>query len=69
MDERTDVLYHHCKACECIFKDPSCYPSIEEQKACYNLHENDEPAGYKAYFQRFLDFVPSSCGRSTLLAL
>ena len=79
-DEKTDITYHHCKPCEYIFKSPTCYQSIEEQKERYDLHENDEEdAEYRAYFQRFLDFVlplvgkPETaldfgCGRSRLLA-
>ena len=80
IDERTQILYHHCLACEYVFKDPEYYQSIEEQKSRYDLHENDpEDEGYRAYFQRFFDFVlprvgtPENaldfgCGRSTLLA-
>ncbi len=53
---------------------------MEAQKARYDLHENDPDSdGYRAYFQRFLDFVlpkvgkPATaldfgCGRSRLLA-
>jgi SAM-dependent methyltransferase len=79
-DEKSGLDYHHCYVCEFVFKDPSCYQSITDQKARYDLHENDEDdAGYRAYFQRFLDFVlpivgsPETaldfgCGRSTLLA-
>jgi SAM-dependent methyltransferase len=79
-NEKSGIIYHRCDHCECICKDPSCYQSIEEQKLRYDLHENDEEdEGYRAYFQRFLDFVlplvgsPESaldfgCGRSTLLA-
>jgi len=79
-DEKTDITYHHCKPCEYIFKSSECYRSIEEQKERYDLHENDEAdAGYRAYFQRFLDFIlplvgrPGNaldfgCGRSRLLA-
>jgi len=79
-DEKSGITYHWCKGCEYIFKDPSCYQNIEEQKSRYDLHENDpEDEGYRAYFQRFLDFVlplagkPETvldfgCGRSTLLA-
>jgi len=79
-DEKSGITYHWCKGCEYIFKDPSCYQSIEAQKNRYDLHENDpEDEGYRAYFQRFLDFVlplagkPETaldfgCGRSTLLA-
>jgi len=80
VDDKTDITYYHCKPCEYIFKSPECYQSIEEQKSRYDLHENDEDhPGYRAYFQRFLDFVlplvgtPKTaldfgCGRSTLLA-
>ena len=80
VDEKTDMTYHYCKPCEYIFKSPECYQSIEEQKARYDLHENDEDhPGYRAYFERFLNFVlplvgtPKTaldfgCGRSSLLA-
>ncbi len=79
-DEKSGIAYHHCKPCKYIFKDPSCYQPIEVQKARYDLHENDaNDAGYRAYFQRFVDFVlpkvgqPQNaldfgCGRSRLLA-
>ena len=80
MDQKAQMLYYHCSGCEYIFKDPSVYQNIADQKARYDLHENaEESEGYKAYFQRFLDFVlpmvkqPKSaldfgCGESTLLA-
>ncbi len=79
-DEKSGIVYYHCNGCEVIFKSPECYQSIEVQKARYDLHTNDEhDEGYRAYFQRFLDFVlPQTvdvktaldfgCGRSTLLA-
>ncbi len=75
------MQYYHCIPCEYIFKSPECYQSIEDQKERYDLHENDEnDPEYKAYFQRFLDFVlplvgkPETaldfgCGRSSLLAI
>lgn len=78
--EKTDITYYYCKACQYIFKSPECYQDLSCQKERYNLHENDEnDAGYQAYFQRFLDFVlplvkqPKTaldfgCGRSSLLA-
>jgi len=77
---KTKLTYYHCKACEYIFKSPECYQDLETQKERYNLHENNEDdAGYRAYFQRFLDFTlpqvqkPQSaldfgCGRTSLLA-
>jgi len=78
--EKTSITYYHCKSCEYIFKSPENYQDFEAQKERYNLHENnDEDAGYIAYFQRFLDFTlplvsrPRSaldfgCGRTSLLA-
>ena len=78
--EKTNITYYHCKSCEYIFKSPEYYQDFDAQKERYNLHENNEnDEGYKAYFQRFLDFVlpfvgqPKSaldfgCGVSSLLA-
>jgi SAM-dependent methyltransferase len=78
--EKTNITYYHCKSCEYIFKSPECYQDFTVQKERYNLHENDEnDEGYKAYFQRFLDYIlplagkPNSaldfgCGKSSLLA-
>jgi len=78
--EKTNITYYHCKVCEYIFKSPEYYQDLEMQKERYNLHENnEEDAGYIAYFQRFLDFVlplvgkPQNaldfgCGRTSLLA-
>lgn len=80
MDEKAQMLYYHCNACEYIFKHPSVYPELSDQKERYDLHENEEEnEGYRAYFKRFLDFVlplvqnPKSaldfgCGESSLLA-
>jgi len=78
--EKTNITYYHCKACEYVFKSPECYQDLEAQKERYNLHENnEEDVGYRAYFQRFLDFVlpyvgevqtalDFGCGRTSLLA-
>jgi len=80
MNEKQQMLYYHCSNCEYIFKHPSVYKEINDQKERYDLHENeDDNEGYRAYFKRFLDFVlplvqkPKNaldfgCGKSTLLA-
>lgn len=80
VDKKTDIVYYHCLDCEYIFKSSECYQDFYVQKERYDLHENDEDdAGYRAYFQRFLDFIlpivgrPKSaldfgCGASSLLA-
>jgi len=78
--KKTDIIYYHCTSCEYIFKSPTYYQDLETQKERYNLHENnEEDEGYRAYFQRFLDFVlphvenvetalDFGCGRTSLLA-
>ncbi len=78
--EKTDITYYHCADCEYIFKSPECYQDFSTQKERYNLHENEEEdAGYMAYFQRFLDYtlplvdisqtaLDFGCGASSLLA-
>lgn len=80
IDNKTNITYYHCHACEYIFKSPERYQDFSVQKERYNLHENDEEdAGYQAYFQRFLDFtlplvgqpktaLDFGCGASSLLA-
>lgn len=78
--KKTKLTYYHCNSCEYIFKSPEYYQDLELQKERYNLHENnEEDEGYRAYFQRFLNFVFShvdepkraldfGCGRTALLA-
>ena len=79
-DEKTTIVYYHCKNCHYIFKSPKHYQTIKEQKARYDLHQNnEEDTGYIAYFNRFIDFMNPhitkvenaldfGCGCSTLLA-
>ena len=79
-DEKTNIKYYQCTDCEYIFKSPECHQDLSLQKERYDLHENDEDhVGYRAYFQRFLDFtlplagapenaLDFGCGRSILLA-
>ncbi len=55
---KTNIRYHHCKKCAYIFKSPENYQDFNTQKKRYDLHTNDKKdEGYKAYFQRFLDFI------------
>lgn len=80
VDEKTNITYYHCKVCEYIFKSPTCYQDLAQQKKRYDLHTNDaNDSGYQAYFQRFIDFVQPyisecsvaldfGCGRTSLLA-
>ncbi len=78
--EKTNIHYYQCLSCEYIFKSPEYYQNLEKQKERYNLHQNNEDdAGYIAYFQRYLDFIlplvgepkcalDFGCGCSSLLA-
>jgi len=80
IDVKTNIKYYQCLYCKCVFKSPECHQNFAAQKERYNLHENDEnDAGYQAYFKRFLDFtlplvgqpetaLDFGCGRSSLLA-
>ncbi len=64
-DSAKDILYHECSVCQYIYKSPDIHPDLEQQKIRYDLHENDpEDEGYRAYFQRFLDFVLPVVGNS-----
>ena len=64
LDEKTGITYYHCDSCAYIFKSPECYQTLSVQKERYNLHENNEnDEGYKAYFQRFLDFLLPQIGK------
>ncbi|SFZ98148.1 Methyltransferase-related protein [hydrothermal vent metagenome] len=80
VDDKNKISYYHCKDCEYIFKHPSLYKDIEDQKERYDLHDNSAMNdGYRAYFQRFIDFMlplvenskdalDFGCGESSLLA-
>ena len=64
IDEKKKIKYYHCDHCAYIFKSPEYYQELSAQKERYNLHENDEnDAGYQAYFQRFLDFILPLMGK------
>jgi len=78
-DTQMGVETYHCTHCAVIFKDPKIHENFTTQKQRYDLHENSaDDAGYRNYFQQFLDFVlpqmktpvtalDFGCGRSTLL--
>lgn len=77
---KIEILYYHCKDCECIFKSPRYYQDLSTQKKRYDLHQNnDDDLKYISYFQKFVDFTLSSisppknaldfgCGRSIALS-
>jgi 2-polyprenyl-3-methyl-5-hydroxy-6-metoxy-1,4-benzoquinol methylase len=79
-DQTGKTIFHYCGSCTAVFKSVEHHRPLDEQKKRYDLHENNEDdPGYRAYFQRFLDFVlphikeveralDFGCGRSTLLS-
>jgi len=68
-DTKQGIDYYACPTCGYLFKSPRHHPDIAHQKTRYDLHENDPlDPGYRAYFQRFLDWVlpqiPAKEGRA-----
>jgi SAM-dependent methyltransferase len=58
VDESEGIEYRRCSVCAYVHKAPRHHPDWSEQKARYDLHENDpDDPGYRAYFGRFLDWV------------
>lgn len=80
LDGKLNIKTYKCSNCAFIFKDPTLFASLNEQKKRYDLHQNDsDNAGYRDYFQGFLDYVlplvndtgsalDFGCGRSVLLS-
>ena len=79
-DMRWGVLYYECDSCHLIMKSPKHLSNFKEQKKRYDLHQNSsDSSGYRAYFERFIDFVlplepkplrglDFGCGATSLLA-
>jgi len=67
LDEQMDVVYYRCGECGYIYKSPHNHPNLSDQKSRYDLHQNnsDDP-GYRAYFDRFLDWVLPLVGEGGL---
>jgi len=62
-DPAERMEYYRCNDCELVFKEKKAFADFSVQKKRYDLHENDEnDAGYRAYFGTFLDFVLPLCG-------
>jgi len=52
--------YFHCAECDLIFMDPAEHLSPTLEKARYDLHENTESEGYRAFFQPLVDWVTAT---------
>ncbi len=52
--------YLQCSKCALVFADPQSWPTQSQEKAEYDLHENDvNDAGYNAFLARMVE--PLSC--------
>jgi len=79
-DTRWRIEYYECYSCGFVMKSTKNFSSFSEQKQRYDLHNNNqESEGYRAYFERFVNFLlphinqPQNaldfgCGASSLLA-
>ncbi len=48
--------YFRCRCCRLVTADPDSYPSRPQEKAHYDLHENDpRDAGYRRFLSRLLE--------------
>ncbi len=62
------IPFFECKTCGCIFKDPATFPSANEERQRYLLHQNDvTDAGYQKFVEPLVsrvrnDFHPTSTG-------
>ena len=62
--------YFRCGHCALVFADPAARLSPEDEKAHYDLHENNpEDAGYRRFLSRLADPLQERLGRSKLNGL
>lgn len=48
--------YFRCDTCRLTFEDPAALPSVEDEKAQYDLHENDPgDQGYRRFLSQLAD--------------
>jgi SAM-dependent methyltransferase len=48
--------YLRCDRCSLVFVPPACYPSLEAERAEYDLHQNRvDDAGYRAFLSRLAE--------------
>lgn len=57
VDKKPVRSYFHCAGCDLIFMDPTERLSAAEEKERYDLHQNQETAGYKAFFEPLIKDV------------
>jgi 2-polyprenyl-3-methyl-5-hydroxy-6-metoxy-1,4-benzoquinol methylase len=51
VEKKPAHTYFHCEHCDLIFVDPGERPLPEEEKARYDLHQNEDSSGYRQFLQ------------------
>lgn len=55
--KKPERSYFHCEDCDFIFMNPAERLTSEEEKQRYDLHQNEESAGYLAFFDPLIKGV------------
>jgi hypothetical protein len=58
--------YFHCAECDFIFMDPAERLSPQDEKARYDLHQNQDDLGHRAFLRPLLDQIQKIQKSSTL---
>lgn len=49
--------YFHCENCDLIFMDPEERPLPEDEKARYDLHQNEDTSGYRKFLEPLIQDI------------
>jgi len=49
--------YFHCQECDLIFMDPDERPQPQDEKARYDLHQNEDTEGYRKFLEPLIDEI------------
>jgi hypothetical protein len=60
-DKKRDYL--QCTHCELVFVAPQFLPTPDQEKAEYDLHQNEfDDSGYVGYLSRIMSYIPADFG-------
>lgn len=49
--------YFHCERCDLIFVDPEQRPLPEDERARYDLHQNEDTSGYRKFLEPLIQEI------------
>lgn len=55
--KKPEYSYFHCAECDLIFMDPAQRLSPPEEKVRYDMHENQDQAGYRAFLEPLVKYI------------